>query len=64
LNDETDGIGWKAPETIVSIPELLDPYGSIMIACAFEGSSLFNGGLWAIGRLGKQIKEAIAKIGK
>ena len=64
LNDESGGIGWSAPETIaetiVSIPELLEPYGSIMIACAFEGSSLFNGSLWAIGRLGKQIKEAIA----
>ncbi|MFC1976862.1 DVU0298 family protein [Chloroflexota bacterium] len=64
LNDESGGIGWSASETIaetiVSIPELLDPCGSIIIACAVEGSSLFNGSLWAIGRLGKQIKEAIA----
>ncbi|MFC2006337.1 DVU0298 family protein [Chloroflexota bacterium] len=64
LNDESGGIGWSAPETIaetiVSIPELLEPYGSIMISCASEGSPLFNGSLWAIGRLGKQIKEAIA----
>ena len=64
LNDESGGIGWSAPETIaetiVSIPELLEQYGSIMIAYAFQGPSLLNGSLWAIGRLGKQIKEAIA----
>jgi len=64
LNDESGGIGWSAPEiiaeTIVSIPELLEPYGSIMISYAFEGQTLLNGSLWAIGRLGKQIKEAIA----
>ena len=64
LNDESGGIGWSAPETIteiiVSIPELLEPYGSIMIAYALEGSSLLNSGLWAIGRLGERIEEAVA----
>jgi len=64
LNDESGGIGWSAPEiiaeTIVSIPELLEPYGSIMISYAFEGQTLLNGSLWAIGRLGKQIKQEIA----
>jgi len=63
LNSESGGIGWSVPETIaetiVSIPELLEPYGSITIACAFKESSLFNGSLWAIGRLGKQLKETI-----
>ncbi|MFC2035860.1 DVU0298 family protein [Chloroflexota bacterium] len=63
LNEESGGISWSAPETIaetiVSIPELLEPYSSIMIARAFEGSSFFNGGLWAIGRLGEQIMETI-----
>jgi len=64
LNEESGGIGWSAPEviaeTIVSIPELLEPYGSMMVAYALEGQSLLNSGLWAIGRLGKQIKETIA----
>ena len=63
LNDESGGIGWSAPETIaetiVSIPELLEPYGSIMIAYAFNAPDLLNGSLWAIGRLGRQAKEAV-----
>ncbi len=61
LNDESGGIGWNAPqtiaETIVSIPQLLEPYGSIMIAYVLEGPTLLKSGLWAIGRLGKRIKE-------
>jgi len=63
LNNESGGIGWSAPEaiaeTIISIPELLRPYGSMMIAYTLEEPFLLKSGLWAIGRLGKQIKEAI-----
>jgi len=64
LNNESGGIGWSAPETIaetiVSIPELLEPYGSMVIAYTLEGPSLLNSGLWAIGRLGKQVKGTVA----
>ncbi|MFC1953664.1 DVU0298 family protein [Chloroflexota bacterium] len=63
LNDESGGIGWSAPETIaetiIAIPELMDPYGDVMVASAFESPLLLNGSLWAIGRLGTQIKEAV-----
>ena len=63
LNEESGGIGWSAPEviaeTIASIPELLEPYGRIMIAYALESRALINGSLWAIGRLGKQINKTI-----
>ncbi len=61
--DESGGIGWSAPQTIaeiiVNIPELLDPYGSMMIAHAFEEPPLIKGGLWGIGRLGKLSTEAV-----
>ena len=64
LNDESGGIGWSAPEiiaeTIVAIPELLEPYGSIMIGYTLEGGPLLNSGLWAIGRLGQQSQGAVA----
>ncbi|MFC1892589.1 DVU0298 family protein [Chloroflexota bacterium] len=64
LNEESGGIGWSSPEviaeTIVYIPELLEPYGSIMIAYALKGRCFLNSSLWAIGRMGKQIKEVIA----
>jgi hypothetical protein len=63
LNDESGGMGWSAPEaiaeTIISIPELLEPYGHIMISYVLKGQGLLNGSLWAIGRLGKQVKEAL-----
>jgi hypothetical protein len=63
LNDESGGIGWSAPEAIAEMimrtPELLEPYGHIMISYVLKGQGLLNGSLWAIGRLGKQIKEAL-----
>ncbi len=63
IMDESGGIGWSAPQTIaeiiVDIPELLDPYGSMMIAHAFEEPPLIKGGLWGIGRMGKLSAEAI-----
>jgi hypothetical protein len=63
LNDESGGIGWGAPETIaetiILIPELLQPYGSMMMAHALEGPPMLNSGLWAIGRLGKRARESI-----
>jgi len=63
IMDESGGIGWSAPQTIaeiiVNIPELLDPYGSMMIAHTFEEPPLIKGGLWGIGRLGKLSAEAI-----
>ena len=62
IMDESGGIGWSAPQTIaeiiVNIPELLDPYGSMMIAHTFEEPPLIKGGLWGIGRLGKLSAEA------
>ncbi len=64
LNEESGGIGWSAPEVIAeiisSIPELLEPYGSIMITSALESQVLVNGSLWAIGRLGKRVNKLIS----
>jgi hypothetical protein len=63
INDESGGIGWSAPQTIaeiiINIPELLEPYGSMMIAHTLEEPPLIKGGLWGIGRLGKQIAESV-----
>ena len=63
LNDESGGIGWNAPQTIaeiiVLIPELIDPYGSMMIDRTMEEPLLVQNGLWAIGRLGKPIEPAV-----
>lgn len=63
IKDESGGIGWSAPQTIaeiiINIPELLEPYGSMMIAHTFEEPPLIKGGLWGIGRLGKQIAESV-----
>ncbi|OHE55304.1 MAG: hypothetical protein A2Z47_12030 [Thermodesulfovibrio sp. RBG_19FT_COMBO_42_12] len=63
LNDESGGIGWSAPQTIaeiiINIPELLEPYGSMMISHTLEEPFLIKGGLWGIGRLGKQIAASV-----
>jgi hypothetical protein len=63
LNDESGGIGWSSPQTIaemiVHIPELLDPYGSMMIAHTLDEPPLVRGGLWGIGRLGKRVAESV-----
>ncbi|MFC2060319.1 DVU0298 family protein [Chloroflexota bacterium] len=63
LNEESGSMGWSVPEvtaeTIIHIPELLEPYGIIMVTHALHGKALLNGSLWAIGRLGKQIREAV-----
>ncbi|MDY6911386.1 MAG: hypothetical protein SVM79_03385, partial [Chloroflexota bacterium] len=63
LNDESGGIGWNAPqiiaETIVLVPVLLDPYGSMMIDRTMEESLLVKSGLWGIGWLGPQIYPAV-----
>lgn len=64
MSDESGGIGWSSPqaiaEIIVNIPELIDPYASMMIAYSIEEPPLIKGGLWGIGRLGRQIFESVA----
>jgi hypothetical protein len=63
MTDESGGIGWSSPQTvaeiIMNIPEVLDPYGSMMIAYSIEEPPLVKGGLWGIGRLGKMIADAV-----
>jgi hypothetical protein len=63
LNDESGGIGWSSPQTIaemiVNIPELLDPFGSMMMAHTLDEPALVQGGLWGIGRLGKRGAESV-----
>ena len=63
MTDESGGIGWSSPqaiaEIIVNIPELIDPYGSMMIAYSIDEPPLIKGGLWGIGRLGRKITEAV-----
>jgi len=63
MSDESGGIGWSSAqtiaETIVNIPEILDPYGSMMIAYSIEEPPLMKGGLWGIGRLGKMISDIV-----
>jgi hypothetical protein len=63
MTDESGGIGWSSPQTIaeiiVNIPELIDPYGSMMIAYSIEEPSLVKGGLWGIGRLGRRIADTV-----
>jgi hypothetical protein len=63
MTDESGGIGWSSPqavaEIIVHIPEIIDPYGSMMIAYSIEEPPLVNGGLWGIGRLGERITGAV-----
>ncbi len=64
MNDESGGVGWFSPQTIaeiiVNIPELITPYGSMMLYHALEEPPLVKGGLWGIGRLGKRLKEDVA----
>ena len=63
ITDESGGIGWTAPQTIAqiisNIPELIDPYGSVMIAHTLEEPPLIKGGLWGIGLLGKKIADSV-----
>lgn len=63
MNDESGGIGWSSPQTvaeiIVSIPELIDPYGNMMVAHSLGEPFLVKGGLWGIGKLGRLITEAV-----
>ena len=65
LSDESGEIGWSAPqviaETIIRIPELFEPFASMMICLSLEEPALLKSGLWAIGRLGKRIT-AIAAL--
>lgn len=64
LNDESGGIGWNAPQTIaeaiILIPDLLDPYGSMMVDRTMEEPLLVPSGMWAIGRLSIRIKPAVS----
>lgn len=66
LNDESGGTGWSAPEiiaeTIIAIPELLEPYSSIMMGYSLEKGPLLNSGLWAIGRLGQKSKGTLTSF--
>ena len=63
LNDESGGIGWNSPQTIaeiiVMIPELIEPYGGMIIHYTMEESLLVRSGLWAIGRLGRRIELSV-----
>jgi len=63
LNDESGGIGWNAPQTIaeiiVLIPQLLEPYGSMMIARTLEEPLLIKNGLWSMGRLDGRVRETV-----
>lgn len=60
LNDESGGIGWNSPQTIaeiiVRIPELIEPYGSMIVDRTMGESLLVNNGLWAMGRLGNRLE--------
>ncbi|MDQ7787838.1 MAG: hypothetical protein RDU01_09525 [Thermodesulfovibrionales bacterium] len=63
MTDESGGIGWSAPqaiaEIIAHIPEIIDPYGSMMIAHTIDEPPLVKGGLWGVGRLGKRIEDSV-----
>ena len=64
MNDESGGIGWSAPQTIAEIilyiPEIIEPYGRMMIAHSLDEPPLVKGGLWGIGRLGRRVTDAVA----
>jgi hypothetical protein len=57
MTEESGGIGWNSPQTIAeiiaNIPQLLNPYGSMMISYSFEEPPLLKGGLW--GRVGESV---------
>lgn len=63
MTDESGGIGWSSPQTIAEIifriPELIDPYGSMMIAYSIDEPPLAKGCMWGIGRVGGPITEAV-----
>jgi hypothetical protein len=63
LSDESGGIGWSSAQTIAEIiahiPELIEPYGRMMIAYTIEEPPLIKGGLWGIGRLGEKLAGAV-----
>ena len=64
MNDESGGIGWSSPqavaEIIATIPEVVEPYGSMMIAHTIDEPPLVNGCLWGIGRMGRLIADSVA----
>ncbi len=63
MNDESGGIGWSSPqavaEIIANIPEIIDPYGSMMIAHCIDEPPLVKGCIWGIGRLGELITDSV-----
>jgi hypothetical protein len=63
MNDESGGIGWSSPQTVAeiisNIPEIIDPYGSMMIAHCIDEPPLIKGCLWGIGRLGVLIADSV-----
>lgn len=63
MNDESGGIGWSSPQTvaeiIANIPEIVEPYGSMMIAHCIDEPPLVKGCLWGIGRLGVLITDSV-----
>jgi hypothetical protein len=63
MTDESGGIGWSAPQTVAAIilhiPEIIDPYGSMMMAYSLDEPPLVKGGLWGIGRLGRKIADSV-----
>jgi len=64
MNEESGGIGWSSPqavaEIIATIPEIAEPYGSMMIAHTIDEPPLVNGCLWGIGRMGRLIADSLA----
>lgn len=60
LSDESGGIGWTSPQQIAEIiggiPELGDPYGTMVIDRSLPEPPLVQGGLWAIGRQGRLLE--------
>ena len=66
MNDESGGIGWSAPQTVAEIirqiPEIIEPYGRMMIAHSLDEPPLVKGGLWGIGRLGRMITDAVSSF--
>ena len=63
LNDESGGIGWTSAqqiaEIICQIPELVDPYGTMVIDRTLGEPPLVGSGLWAIGRQGELLEGRI-----